>query len=327
MKALVTGGNGFIGRRIVEQLLGRGTEVRVMGRRVYPQLETLGVTCFQHDLAESAGCREAMRGCDIVFHLAGRAGAWGARSDYHRNNVVATHNCVEAAIRAGVDRFVFTSSPSVVFGGRDLCGVDESHPYPAKYEADYPYTKAVAEQFVLAQDKILTVALRPHLVFGPGDPHLFPRLIARARAGTLFQVGDGDNWVDVSYVDNVAEGHLLAADALRPGSAVAGRPYFISQNEPVRLWDFLADVLRRVGAPPITRRLSYRAARSAGTVIEAVHRLFQLTSEPRLTPFLAAQLATSHWFDQSAARRDFGYTARVSTEEAIERTVAAFRMR
>lgn len=324
MKVLVTGGGGFLGRYIVEQLLARGDQVRMIARSAYPELEAMGVKCFRHDLSKSAGCEPAMDGLDVVIHTAAKAGAWGHYQDYYENNVLGTQNCLQAAIKAGVPAFVYTSSPSVVFGDSDLEGVDGSYPYPQKYLAHYPATKAMAEKMVLSTppEQLLTCSLRPHLIFGPRDPHLTPRLLSRVMQGKLPQVGDGTNKVDISYVENVAAGHIMAADALKPGSPLVGKAYFISQNEPVLLWQgFIGELGRLAGAPPIKRKVSLPVARFAGYFAEKAHDLLNLSGDPSLTPFLAAQLATSHWFDQGPARRDFGYDARIPTDEGLRRTV------
>lgn len=321
--ALVTGGNGFIGRYIVEQLLARGDRVRVIGRNRYPDLEQLGVACFQTDLGAEQDCSAALTGCEVVFHVAAQAGVWGSDADFQRNNVTATEHLVRQAIRAGVPKLVYTSSPSVVIGTTDLEGVDESTPYPERYLTAYPRTKAQAERFVLAQREILTVAIRPHLVWGPRDPHLIPRLLARARAGRLTQVGPGRNKVDVTYVENAALAHILAADALAADSALCGRPYFIGQDTPVYVWEFINTILQRVGIPPVRRKIPYAAALRIAGVVEDTYRLLGIRAEPPLTRFTTTQLALSHWFDHRAAARDFGYHARVSTEEGLQRLVAA----
>ncbi len=323
-KILVTGGGGFLGRYIVEKLLERGDEVRMIARGAYPELEAMGVRCFCHDLSKSADCGDAMKGLDVVIHTAAKAGAWGLYEEYYQNNVLGTQNCLQAALKAEVPAFVYTSSPSVVFGSHDLVGVDGTYPYPDKYLAHYPKTKAMAEQMVLKTDpaQMSTCSLRPHLIFGPRDPHLTPRLLARLIQGKLPQVGDGTNKVDISYVENVAAGHIMAADALKAGSPLVGKAYFISQNEPVLLWKgFICELGRLAGAPPVRRKVSLPIAKTAGYFVEKAHDLLHLAGDPSITPFLAAQLATSHWFDQSAARRDFGYDAKVPTDEALKRTV------
>lgn len=324
MKALVTGGNGFIGRYIVEQLLKRGDEVRVIGRNDYPELRAMGVECFKVDLAAQNDCHTALQGCDTVFHVAAKAGVWGNPTEFYYNNVTATQHLLRHAIRAGVGKFVYTSSPSVVFGQDSLAGVDESQPYPSSYLAPYPLTKAFAEQYVLRQEDILTTALRPHLVWGPRDPHIIPRLVARAQAGTLPQIGDGTNLVDVTYVENAAEAHIQAADALAEDSPVRGSAYFIGQEKPVNLWAFIRALLEQLGAPPIRRRVSYATAWRLATVIERGYIMLGIAAEPPLTRLTVSQMASSHWFDLSAARRDFGYEARISTEEGLQKTAMAF---
>ena len=264
---------------------------------------------------------QAVAGCDVVYHVAAKAGVWGPAAEYYRANVVGTENVIAACRKHGVGRLVFTSSPSVVTTGRDIAGGDESLPYPKRYLAEYPRTKAAAERLVLHANgpDLATVALRPHIIWGPGDNHLIPRLIARARAGTLRQIGDGTNKVDVIYVDNAAAAHLQAADRLRPGSPLAGTAYFISQGEPVPVWPFINRILRLAGLRPVMRRVPLWAAYTAGAVLEAAYKLTGRMDEPRLTRFMAVQLGTSHWFDISAARRDLGYEPAVSMEEGLSR--------
>jgi 2-alkyl-3-oxoalkanoate reductase len=321
VRALVTGGGGFLGGSIVRQLRARGDTVRSFSRQHYADLDDLEVEQRQGDLADGAAVADAIAGCDVVFHVAAKAGVWGPADEYFRANVVGTRNVLGACRRHGVRRLVFTSSPSVIGSGRDINGDNESLPYPSEYTAEYPRTKAIAEAEVLAANgpDLATLALRPHLIWGPGDPHLLPRLILRAKAGRLRQVGDGRNTVDVTYVDNAAAAHLLAADRLAPDSPIAGRPYFLSQGEPVPLWPFINQVLELAGVPPVARRISAGLAYVAGSVFEAVYRLFRIRSEPPMTRFLAQQLSTSHWFDISAARRDLGYVPTISTEEGLRR--------
>ena len=326
MLTLVTGGNGFIGRAIVEQLLARGDRVRVIGRNEYPDLAARGVECVHANLAApdaNAVLNAAMRGVEVVFHVAAKAGVWGPFDDYYRNNVSATQRVVRAAERAGVPRLVFTSSPSVVFGEEDVEGADESRPYPERYLSHYQHTKALAERFVLGREAIATTAIRPPLVWGPGDPHLFPRILARARAGRLIQIGDGNNKVDITYVENCAEAHLLAADRLGEHSPLRGRAYFIGQEQPVNLWDFMNEVVTRMGYRPARRKISLKRAVRIATLLERIYEALGLPMEPPLTRLTAVQLARSRWFDLSAARRDLGYGPRISTEEGLRRTLAA----
>ncbi len=324
MQTLITGGNGFVGRYIVEQLLARGDRVRVLGRGSYPELAALGAECVRADLAApdtSGALASAMRGVEVIFHVAAKAGVWGSFDDFYRNNVTATQRVVRAAERAGVPKLVYTSSPSVAIGEADLEGVDESTPYPERYLAPYPQTKAMAERFVLARTELATTAIRPHLIWGPRDPHIFPRLLARARSGRLAQIGDGTNLVDVTYVENCAEAHILAADRLGERSPLRGRAYFIGQERPVNLWQFINEVVTRAGLKPVRRKLSLATALRLAGAMEATYRALGIGAEPPLTRLAVTQMARSHWFDHSAAQRDFGYGPRISIEEGLRRTV------
>jgi nucleoside-diphosphate-sugar epimerase len=321
LHALVTGAGGFLGRYIVEQLVARGYRVRTLARRAYPELAALGVESVQGDVQDSAAVSAACRGIDVVFHVAAVAGIWGPWKTYYGINTTGTENVLAGCRQHGVSRLVYTSSPSVTFAGTDQCGVDESVPYPQKWLAHYPHTKALAEQRVLAAsgDGLATCSLRPHLIWGPRDQHLIPRLIERARRGQLRQVGDGTNRVDVVYVENAAEAHLLAADALANNPAARGQAYFITNGEPVNCWQWIGEILALAGLPPVKRRISARGAYVAGGMLEGVWSILGRTDEPRMTRFLAAQLATSHYFDISRARRELGYQPRISMAAGMER--------
>jgi nucleoside-diphosphate-sugar epimerase len=321
MNALVTGGGGFLGGAIVRLLVARGERVVSLARGNYPGLDALGVTQHRGDLADAEAVSKAAAGCDIVFHVAAKAGLWGPYEEYYRANVVGTRNVLDVCRRHGIRRLVYTSSPSVVFTGRDMKGVSESVPYPDHYDAFYPQTKAEAEKLVLAANgpELATVALRPHLIWGPGDNQLMPRIIARARSGRLRRVGAATKKIDTTYIDNAADAHLLAADRLAPGSPIAGRAYFLSQGEPVPTWEFINRILQAAGVAPVTRTMPAWAAYAAGWLFETWYGLLRIRSEPPMTRFLASELATSHWFDISAARRDLGYEPKVSIEEGLGR--------
>ncbi|HMC12047.1 MAG TPA: NAD-dependent epimerase/dehydratase family protein [Pirellulaceae bacterium] len=326
MTSLVTGAGGFLGQYIVEQLVTRGDSVRALARRETPALQALGVECMRGDVRELADMKRACRDVEVVYHAAAVAGLWGSWRHYYDANVMGTKNVISGCCHAGVTRLVFTSSPSVTFAGRDQCGVDESAPYPTCWLAHYPHTKALAEQLVLqanGEHHLLTCALRPHLIWGPRDHHLIPRLLDRARKGQLRQVGNGQNMIDAVYVENAAAAHLLAADALRPGAPVCGKAYFITNGEPVNCWQWINQVLVLGGVPPVQKQISLRAAYLAGTALEALWTILCRTDEPRMTRFLAAQLGTSHYFDIAAARQDLGYVPRVSMAEGMRRLAAS----
>lgn len=321
MKALVTGGGGFLGGAVVRLLRGRGDAVRSFTRTRYPWLDELGVEQTLGDLTDPAAVENAVAGCDVVFHVAAKAGVWGRRSDFFDTNVTGTENVIAACKKHGVRKLVHTSTPSVVHARGDIENGNESLPYPKTFDADYPESKAKGEKAVLAANgpELATVALRPHLIFGPGDPHLIPRVIAAARAGKLRRIGSRPIKVDVTYIDNAADAHLNAADRLAVGSPCAGKAYFISNGEPVELWGFIDRVLAEAGLPPVTRTVSAWKARLAGRVFETLYWLFRLAGEPPMTRFVAVQMSTAHWYDISAARRDLGYEPRVSVDEGLKR--------
>jgi nucleoside-diphosphate-sugar epimerase len=321
MKALVTGGGGFLGGAIVRLLRERGHGVRSFTRTSYPWLAELGIEQSLGDLADPSAVEVAAAGCDMVFHVAAKAGIWGRRDDYFATNVAGTQNVIAACKKLGIRKLIYTSTPSVVHGGRDLEGANETAPYAKHFEAAYPESKAVAEKAVLAANgpELATVALRPHLIWGPGDPHLIPRLMARAKEGKLRRLGKRPVRIDATYIDNAAEAHWLAAERLDIGATISGRAYFITNGEPVDLWEFLNRVLAEAGIPPVTRSVAVWKARLAGRILEGVFRVFRLPGEPSMTRYVASQMATSHWYDIAAARRDLGYAPAISVEEGLRR--------
>lgn len=325
MRALVTGGGGFLGGAIVRALLARGDEVVSLARGDYPALRELGVQTVRGDVAEPGTVLSAAEGCGVVLHVAAKAGIWGPAADFERSNVEGTRRVLSACRTLGISRLVHTSTPSVVHAGGDIAGGDESLPYATHFRSNYPRTKATAERLVLAaaDDGLATVALRPHLVWGPGDTQLVPRILDRARRGRLRFVGSGDAMIDTTYVDDAAAAHLCAADRLAPGSACSGRAYFISSGDPRPVREVVNSILAAAGLPPETRTVPLPVAEAAGAVAETLWRLLRRQDDPPMTRFLARQLATAHWFDISAARRDLGYEPRVGLDEGFRRLAAA----
>ncbi len=322
MHALVTGANGFLGSHIVEQLLERGYKVRAMTRRREDALGSLSVECVIGDVRDIDSVINASRDVDVVFHTAAISGIWGSWKKFHSTNTIGTRNVVEACLRNNVARLVYTSSPSVVFNGDHQINANETLPYPKRWLCHYPHTKALAEQHVLQANEfsgVLTCALRPHLIWGPRDTHLIPRLLERAKAKQLRRVGDGSNQIDIIYIDNAARAHVQAAEALQPGARVCGNAYFLSQNDPVNCWAWINEILQLAGLPRIKNSVSYFWAYRLGIALESWHEMMNMESEPRMTRFLAAQLAKSHWYDISRAKRDFGYYPTVTTEEGMKR--------
>ncbi len=337
MSTLVTGGTGFLGRRLVERLLADGRRVAVLGRTPAPDLAARGVRFIRASLEDAPAVRAACAGIETVYHTAAKVGVWGRHGDFYRTNVLGTRALLEGCRLHGVARLIHTSTPSVVYHGGPLANADESLPLTTACPSPYPLTKALAEREVLAANSpaLRTLALRPHLIWGRGDPHLVPRLLARARAGRLRIVGDGRNRVDLVHVDNAVDAHLLAEAALRlgPGSwdqpagprRADGRAFFITNGEPVRLWDWINGLLAALGEPPVTKQVSWGSAAALGAVCEAAWRVLPLRGEPPMTRFIATELAQDHWFNLAAARRDLGYAPRVTMAAGTADLVAGLR--
>ncbi len=329
MKILVTGGGGFLGSALVKKLIERGYQVSVLNRRRYAEAEKMGAVSIMADLSDADKVMEACAGMDAVFHAAAKAGFWGDYNDYYAANVTGTKNIIAGCRKHGVNKLIYTSSPSVAYSADEALNMDESAPYPAKYLCYYSQTKAEAERMVIAASGkdggLLTVSLRPHLIWGPGDNHLIPRVIKAAAEKSALKrlkiVGSGLNKVDITYIDNAVDAHLNAFDALIPGAKCAGAVYFISQGEPVVLWEFINRILCGVNIAPLEKKVSYNFAYLAGMVFETVYRLFGIKSEPRMTRFLAAQLSKSHYFNIARARSEIGYQPKVSTEEGLVKLI------
>jgi 2-alkyl-3-oxoalkanoate reductase len=331
MKVLVTGGSGFLGRALCAALVARGLEVTSYQRGFSDELARLGVRQVLGDLTDAEALRAACAGQDAVFHNAAKAGAWGSYRSYFDANVLGTRYVIAACRANGVARLVHTSTPSVTHSGRTPVegGNEADTPYGTHFKAPYPATKVIAEQAVLAANDaaLATVSLRPRLIWGPGDTQLLPRLVERARAGRLRFIAGGRNRMDTTYIDNVVQAHLDAFDRLAPGTPCAGKAYFISNGEPMAVRDIVNALLRAAGAPEVTGSIPYPLAYAAGAVMEGAWPLFGLADEPPMTRFLAEQLSTPHWYDISAAQRDFGYVPRVSVAEGLRRTAADWRER
>ena len=322
MRALVTGGGGFLGLYIVEQLLARGDDVRVFCRGEYDSLKQLGVETVRGDIQDEAKVAAACDGIDAVFHVAAVPGVWGPWDHYHSINTLGTENVIAGCRQHDVAKLIYTSSPSVIYDGNEHLGANESLPYPDSYLCHYPHSKALAERAVIAAngtDGLATCSLRPHLIWGPRDNHLIPRLIQRAKSGRLRRVGEGENLISMSYVENAAAAHMQACDKLEPGSPVAGQCYFINEPEPVKLWPWVDKILALGGIAPIRKTISEKAATRIGATLEKIYGLLRIKSEPPMTRFVAAQLSSSHYYDVSKAQRDFGYDPTVSFEEGMRR--------
>lgn len=327
MKILVTGGGGFLGQALCRGLVERGHDVRSFNRGHYPSLDVLGVRQLRGDLGDATALTDAARGVDAIFHNAAKAGAWGAYKEYHRANVIGTENVLAACRSLGIGRLIYTSTPSVTHRKTNPVegGTADSVPYGENFKAPYATTKMIAEKSVLAANdaSLATIALRPRLIWGPGDQQLVPRLVERAKAGRLRFVGDGNNRIDTTYIDNAAQAHFDAFERLAPNAACAGRAYFISNGEPKPVREIVNALLQASGAPQVTGTIPFGAAYAIGATCERLWPLLNLPGEPPMTTFLAEQLSTTHWYSMEPARRDFGYVPKVSIAEGLQRLRAS----
>jgi nucleoside-diphosphate-sugar epimerase len=327
LKTLVTGGGGFLGSAIVRMLRERGDDVVVIARGDYPELRSLGVTLIRSDITDQAALTKAVDGIDLVFHTAARAGVWGSYESYYAPNVQGTEALLAACLATGAPRLVFTGSPSVVFDGTDQANGTSAMPYANPASSHYSATKAISERLVLKANskELATLSLRPHLIYGPGDPHLVPRVIDRASKGRLALVGDGSNRVSLTYIDNAAAAHIQAADRLSWNATCAGRAYFINDPQPVIFGDWLRELIARLGLPPIERQLSIETAVRIGASLEFVWNTLRLKGEPPLTRSVAKNLGLSHWYSIEEAVRDFGYAPPVKADAGFDRMVEWFK--
>ncbi|MEM6779861.1 MAG: NAD-dependent epimerase/dehydratase family protein [Planctomycetota bacterium] len=321
MRVLVTGCSGFLGREITRQLMDRGDQVVGLSRRSVSDLVLAGMTHHRGDLLDAQYVQRCVADVDAVIHTAAVAGVWGPAKYFFENNVIASRNVLHACQSARIENLVYTSSPSVTFDGDDQCSVDESVNYPSRWLCEYPRTKAIAEREILDADspgKLRTVSLRPHLIWGPGDPHLLPRVLERAKTGRLRIVGDGENLIDTVHITNAAAAHLDAIDVLSSDpDRAGGRAYFIAQDEPVNCWQWISRLCQMHDIAPPTRSISYENAYRIGAVLESIFRITRRASEPPMTRFVASQLAKHHYFDITAAKQRLGYRVRIDMETGL----------
>ena len=320
MLNLVTGAGGFLGLYITELLCAGGKKVRAFCRGKYPRLDALGVETVRGDICDSEKLEAVCRGVDTIFHVAAVCGIGEPWKRYYRTNTLGTRRLLEAAKKAGVRKFVYTSSSSVSCDGSAQPGVAEKKTYPRRWLGHYPHSKALAEESVLKAndpDGMLTCALRPHLIWGRRDNSLIPRLVDRARSGRLRRIGAGDNLVDMICVENVAAAHLQAAEALAPGSPVAGSAYFLSHGAPVNCWQWIDELLAIYGLPPVKKQLSVHAAWYLGWFFEVLWKLIGWEEDPPMTRFLAGQMGKDHYYDITRARQDFGFSPAMTKEEGM----------
>lgn len=318
MKILVTGGGGFLGSSVCRQLAAAGHEVIAFQRSPADHLASHGVRSFEGDITNFSQLARAAAACDAVIHTAGKAGIWGNPKAFHAINVDGTANVIRACRENGIQFLVHTSSPSVVHAGDDIAGGDESLPLATHFSAPYPETKAEAEKLLIAanSENLKTTALRPHLIWGPGDPHILPRLLAKAKGGSL-ALPAPEKIIDTIFVENAALAHTKALDELVSSARCAGKAYFVTNNEPMPQGEIIGKLLAALGAEVKIRAVPVSVAKTAGALCETAWRTLGLKGEPPVTRFSVEQLATTHWFDTTAAKRDFGYTPTITIAAAL----------
>ncbi len=310
-----------MGSALCRALARAGHQVISVARGRYPQLEEAGIGCVRADIGESLEKNYAdFEGAEAVFHAASKVSMWGDYREFKRANIDGTGNIIRMCRACGIENLIYTSSPSVIADGSNLRGVDESYPYPRRHHAYYPATKAEAERLVLSENgaALRTVALRPHLIWGPGDTNLIPTILKKAKSGKLIRIGSGENLVDTTYIEDCVSAHLKALDAIKTNPVCRGKAYFISQGEPVKLWQWIDQILERNGLPAIRRAVPLKAALAAACAMEWWAGI--TGGEPLFTRFLVSEMATDHYFDISAARRDLGYQPLCTVAEALDRT-------
>ncbi len=320
MDILVSGGTGFLGQHLAQALLDQGHRVRLMGRNFAPvqSLLSAGASPVPVDLRDKSAVIDACANVEAVYHVGALSAPWGKRSDFFAINVGGTEAMIAGCLKHRVRRFIYVSSPSVVFNGLDQFNVTEKVPYPPRFPSIYSLTKKLGEDAAnRAAADMETVILRPKAIFGPGDQSLLPRLISAARQGHLPQIGDGRNLVDLTYVENVVHALVLSLTA----SKAIGKTYTITNDEHAPLWEVIRVVLKRLNLSTQLRRVPLSVALAAGSLMEM--RAALTGKEPLMTRYSAAILGRTQTYDIGAARRDLGYAPCVMFADGMERTITA----
>ncbi len=337
IRVLVTGAGGFVGLKLTRALLLEGYDVTTLQRGTYPELNELkniypNLSIIQGSINDQNILDFAVSDVNAIFHVASKIGMWGSYDDYYETNVVGTQNILKSMKKYSIKNLVYTSTPSVVFDRGDINNGDESLPYPKSHLNFYAQTKRIAEEEILKcarAHEFNALSIRPHLVFGPGDKQLIPRVIYTHLKGKLKIVGDGENLVDVSYIDNVVHAHLLAFKTLlQDPNKVNGKAYFIGQEKPVKLWNFTNDIFKGLGLKKLEKKIPVNIAYCIGGLLEALFKLLGIKKiDPPMTRFVALQLGKNHYFSHENAKKDFGYIPIVPTEEGLKNLIHDYRSR
>jgi nucleoside-diphosphate-sugar epimerase len=319
MKALVTGGTGFLGSALTHRLHSMGWDVTALGRNVsrLDQLENEGMNVLQIDLKDKSAMTAACKDQEIVFHCAALPSPWGNFETFYQANVIGTRNVIRGCEENKVKRLVYVSTPSLYFGYSSRMNVKETDALPEPV-SNYAATKILAEQELdqAFENGLAAIAIRPRAIFGPGDTVIFPRLIPRLQSGRLPILGDGENVVDITYIENVVDALLLCAES--PASTL-GKKYNISNGEPVKLWKLVERICKELNLPYPKRKISYRTANAAATALEFIYTLIPIHPEPPLTRMSVSMIANSTTLDITAAKQELGYHPRISIDEGFDK--------
>jgi nucleoside-diphosphate-sugar epimerase len=325
MKVLVTGAGSLLLGGIAQQLASRGDEVVCFQRRENETTHS-NITTFAGDIRDRGAVSEAASGCDAIIHGAARVGVMGSWEDFYSTNVDGTTNVLRAAEEHRIARLVYVSTPSVAHVGRSIEGDVATPATTGRKRTFYAESKAIAEILALQANsaELGVVALRPHLVWGPGDTQLVGRIVDRARQGRLVMVGSGNALVDSTYIDNAISAHIAALDAIAPGSNCAGKAYVISNGEPRTVNELMSRICLAAGVEFSPKHVPAVIARSIGSVVERIWPLIR-KDEPPITRFVAEQLGTAHWFDQRPVQTDLNWKPEVSLDEGFARLAKWFQ--
>lgn len=312
MKVLVTGGRGLLGTATAQSLVNAGHDVKLFQRG----RADVDLPQISGDVQDVAALTSAVRGCDAIVHMAAKVSTVGRWSEFEAVNVRGTHNALLAATRQGVSRFIYISSPSVAHAGNALVGTGATPATPSNARSHYSRSKAIAELEVLARADLATVAIRPHLVWGPGDTQLIERIIERARHGRLFLIDHGSALIDTTYVDNAADAIQSALDRVTEPS-VRGQAFVVSNGEPRTVAELFTRITRSAGVAPPNRSVPSALARTGGGLVEAWWGVTRRSDEPPISRFLAEQLSTAHWFAQERTRSALHWAPAVSLDDGF----------
>ena len=321
IKVLVTGGGGFVGMALIRRLVKSDYFVSTFSRSIYNEHKKLGVKIFQGNISSLPEIENACAGIDVVFHVAAKVGVWGAYKDFYDINIIGTENVIKACKKNGVKKLIFTSSASVIFDGSNLEGVNELVGYPKTPVSNYTSTKAQAEQLVLNanSNSLKTISLRPHLVWGPGDTQLIPKILIRAKSGRLKQVGEKNYLIDTTFINNLIDAQILAMGKMDINPDLCGRAFFITNGKPIPVWEFLNSIIKSAGLPEVKKSIPKFVALMVAWILEKAHLIFRIKKEPFITRFVIHELCTHHWFDISAAEKLLDYSPKIDFETGIQK--------